>query len=355
MSYNLILDRAGQDSRGLMDDLKEVLGSNGFKIEEYRDVDSTGNLDDVSRGKELFISRGNKHFSLHSSKYRTFRSTGIIENVDDVNDVNCGAFGVFANTDYLSPNLFYNQPSNKSITDSAGGACCIPKEDYFDYKIYADKKGWQWFIKVSFLDQATQLKLNFFVMFGDLTEGVDATQGQYTLGSNYCSPTGQTSTQTFYRKDFNNGTTQNPNGTTHPLMSDNAENYNIYYKNDTGSIEDYHSLQSATSTSFVAGFGNRNYAFNRGIMEHSFNGFLGITTLMPFEFFAPILSADNKILKSMGQLKLGVVNHDGIEDEEIRIINNKKIQFFHVFIKREDHTILTSQNRNMGIYIERGL
>jgi len=355
MSYNLVLEKSGQNSVGLIKDLYEVLSSSGFEVHAFRDVEILDPQQEKSKGKELFISRNGKHFSMSASPFDNFFSTTDDIPVDDSLRVHCGVFGVSINTSFISNDLYYNQPTNnpsQSVKNVCGGAC-IPKNDFFDYQIFSDKKGWQWFIKISFNDVATGDEMNFFVMFGDIFEGENIKEGQYSLGSNTQGVSGMTwnGYTSYYIDPAYETTTDNPYRSTHPLMNYGTEKYNLFYTDINDDLVSHYLINSIVSTEYS--LPNRNFGFNEHIYASSHNEFLGITPLFPFEFFVPKFTITE--VKSMGKLPMGVVNQWGVENGEIRIINNKKIQFFHVFKRDQNQTPKSHMNKGMAIYIERGL
>lgn len=352
MAYNLKIERQGANSRQFMDDLKEVLSSNGFKVDEYRDMPFIASQE-KSRGRELFVRRGIFYFSFSCSPYSDIYKTDLEQVPSPAPDdrTYTGAFGVFANTGYDQNLNFYEQPSN-DIGKSFGSGCLIPYDDYFNFEIYSDKKGLNWFFHFNFEDVNGDI-IRTYVFWGlglGYTLADTNGEGSYTMGSLGLGRSGDTILQSSgYHVDpltSSNGFGAFP---VHPLM--NQDYVNIYYKDEFG---DYVTQSNTIDPELTTNYNrNRGFSFVRQTLEAGYNEYLGISPLFRTEITVPKFTQNER--KRMVVMPAGIIKQEAAEHGEIRIVDGKKIQFFDVMRKREGQIITTHENYSFSLWIERGL
>lgn len=357
--YKLVSENNNITTIQLMTELNNFYNnSNNWSVVSFRDILGA----DPLRGKELFIERDGKHYSMISSiyEYVNARDIEILETPQDgTGYTGTGHFTVYLNTSYNDTSTSYNQQSNQPSTvdnNSRYAGCCIPKNNNFNYRLFTTYDEYDFILEITFDIY------RFFVFWGDACKGQLDTRnnpsGQYSLGhfSDYIENL-RTAVQTDLYNDIENISARRLQKNPFYLLTDGDCRLkgNLFYYDINNELLTFNDIDYGTTTNC----GRDNMAFlmySQGLINSLSDDFFGNELFVKFKIN---VEKDTSVTRGeMIQFKefdFGFCSDFGFNDGDIiELKNGLKLEILKFLRTDEDIKIESPFTRGMAMFIIRG-
>ncbi len=351
--YRLVSENNNITTIQLMTALNDFYSnSENWTVNIFRDILGA----DPVRGKELFIERDSRYYSMTSSIYdfiNTDNVTNLVLPTDGTGYIGTGNFSVYLNTNFESFKNSWNQDGNyTTVNTSRHSSCNIPRENDFNYRFFTTEDEYDFILEITFGIY------RFFVIWGDCLKGqLDINgnpSGQYAIG--HISEDQQNlriALQTDLNDDRLNVSARRLTRNNLYTLSDTLWNFRgnvLYYDN-------LNALVPATQipVDVASNCGNNNFntlQYSDNILNSLNDDFFGNESFINYNLYVEYDTDDARHLKTFdfGFCK----SYNFFDGEIVELPNNRKFEVLYFLTNNKDVTFDSPFTKGMAFWIERG-